>query len=207
MFIERCLAMSQKSGFTAMITQHSWMFLSSYEKLRQRLMSKTTVNMIHLGARAFDEIGGEVVQTTAFVERNVRIHRYLGKFARLVEPTTQSGKEELFLAKDSIYQAQQDDFEAIPGMPVAYWVSDSIIYNYKHFPSVGEVVNVKKGMFTGENDRYFRYWYEPEFTSIDFGVRNKDMVAYRHYAPMNSGGPFRRWYGNRLSVLKFDKEI
>ena len=112
----------------------------------------------------------------------------------------------MFLGKESVFHAKQDDFEAIPGMPVAYWVSDSIIYNYKSYPSVGSVANVKKGMFTGENDRFFRFWYEPVFGAIDFGVLDKDEVGYRHYVPMNSGGSFRRWYGNRISILKLDKE-
>ena len=110
-----------------MITQHSWMFLSSFEKLREKMMLTETVNMAHLGARAFEEIGGEVVQTTAFVRCINHIDGYKGTYCRLIEPTTQKGKEEMFLAGANRYIANQDNFEKIPGKPVAYWVSESFI--------------------------------------------------------------------------------
>ena len=124
-FIEACGKMTRKDGFQAMITQHAWMFLSSFEKLRTKLLQKDTINMAHLGARAFDEIGGEVVQTTSFMMRNSHIAEYKGTYCRLIEPTTQQGKEDMFLAAENRYIAQQSNFSKIPGSPVAYWVSES----------------------------------------------------------------------------------
>lgn len=205
-FIEKCKALLKVNGYQAMITQHAWMFLSSYEKLRQKLFASDIVNMAHLGARAFEEIGGEVVQTTSFVIANRSIKKYEGIYCRLAQPTTQQGKEDMFLAKENVYCAKQSSFSAIPGNPIAYWLNESFVKNYEKYPLVGKVSNVKKGMFTGANDLFFRLWHEPLFSSIDFGVTTKEEVSNAHYVPMNSGGSFRRWYGNRWNIIKFDKK-
>ena len=100
-FIERCGQMTKKNGFQAMITQHAWMFLSSFEKLRLKLLNIDMVNMAHLGPRAFEEIGGEVVQTTSFVLPQSHIKNHKGVYCRLIEPTTQQGKEKMYLAGEN----------------------------------------------------------------------------------------------------------
>ena len=202
-FIERCGQMAKKNGYQAMITQHAWMFLSSFEKLRTKLLTVDIVNMAHLGARAFEEIGGEVVQTTSFVIRKSHIADYRGEYCRLIEPTSQQGKEDMFLAGENRYVADQSNFSEIPGSPVAYWLNSKILNSYKS-SLVGDVAYIKKGMFTGANDLFFRLWFEPSFKSIDFGVKEKDEVSTGHYVPMNSGGAYRRWFGNRLNIIKFD---
>lgn len=109
-FIERCGQMTKKNGCQAMITQHAWMFLSSFEKLRGKLLHTDIVNMAHLGARAFEEIGGEVVQTTSFVIRKSHIADYKGEYCRLIEPTTQQGKEDMFLRCENRYATDQSNF-------------------------------------------------------------------------------------------------
>lgn len=119
--------MIKKNGYKAMITQHAWMFLSSFEKLRVKLLSVDIVSMIHLGARAFEEIGGEVVQTTSFIIRKSYIPKCQGKYCRLIEPTTQYGKEKMFLDGENRYTAIQSDFSQIPGDPVAYWFSHQTV--------------------------------------------------------------------------------
>lgn len=202
-FIERCGQMVKKNGYQAMITQHAWMFLSSFEKLRTKLLAVDIVNMAHLGARAFEEIGGEVVQTTSFVIRKSHIADYKGEYCRLIEPTSQQGKEDMFLSGENRYAADQSNFSKIPGSPVAYWLNSKILNSYKS-SLVGDVAYIKKGMFTGANDLFFRLWFEPSFKSIDFGVKEKDEVSAGHYVPMNSGGAYRRWFGNRLNIIKFD---
>ena len=116
MFMETTFV--KQNGFMAMINMHSWMFLSSFEKLRQSIRStQDIVNMAHLGARAFEEIGGEVVQTTSFVMRKGHCQNYNGTYCRLIEPNTQQGKEDMFLAGEKRFIAQQDSFENVP---VAY---------------------------------------------------------------------------------------
>lgn len=190
-FIEKCGQMAKKNGYQAMITQHAWMFLSSFEKLRSKLLMLDTVNMAHLGARAFEEIGGEVVQTTSFVMRKSRENGYKGVYCRLIEPTTQKGKEDMFLAGDNRYEAVQDSFEKIPGSPVAYWVSEKLIkcfsnklmYEY----SISDGQNV-----TSDNNRFVRYYWEVKSQNIGKNCK------WRFYA---KGGGYRKWCGNLVNVV------
>ena len=159
-FIERCGQMTLKNCFQAMITQHAWMFLSSFEKLRKKLIQKTMVNMAHLGARAFEEIGGEVVQTTSFVLLNDSVEDYKGVYCRLIEPTTQQSKEETFLNGDSRFVTSQSNFAKIPGSPVAYWVSDQLVQDFIDGKPFAEVGFPKVGMQTSNNDKYLRLWHK-----------------------------------------------
>ncbi|HBC90714.1 MAG TPA: BREX-1 system adenine-specific DNA-methyltransferase PglX, partial [Lactococcus sp.] len=122
-FIERCRHLLKPTGYQAMITQHAWMFLSSYEKLRNKLLTCDIVNMAHLGARAFEEIGGEVVQTTAFVLNTHKTPSFLGTYIRLVDFNSQDEKEISFLRGKDRYVSNADNFSKIPGSPVAYWVN------------------------------------------------------------------------------------
>lgn len=197
-FIERCRAMTADNGYQAMITQHSWMFLSSFEKLREKMMLTETVNMAHLGARAFEEIGGEVVQTTAFVRCANHVEGYKGTYCRLIEPTSQQGKEEMFLAGQNRYTANQDDFAKIPGMPVAYWVSERIFALFSG-KSLGEYYDVKAGMCTGENATFILCWPEVDYTLTNICSPTKYM-----YTAHNKGGEYHKWYGNRELVLKYN---
>ena len=159
-FIERCGQMAKKNGYQAMITQHSWMFLSSFEKLRTKLLVVDIVNMAHLGARAFEEIGGEVVQTTAFVIRKSHIADYKGEYCRLIEPTSQQGKENMFLDGENRYNTDQSNFSKIPGSPVAYWVSAGLLSAFATGKSLGDIALARNGMKTGENGRFVRLWWE-----------------------------------------------
>ena len=206
-FIEVCSRMAGENRYQAMITQHAWMFLSSYEKLREKMMLTETVNMAHLGARAFEEIGGEVVQTTSFVRCRTHIDDYKGTYCRLIEPTTQQGKEDMFLAGGNRYFANQDNFAKIPGSPVAYWVSEAILSAYTRGKLIGNIADVKIGMGTGKNDIFVREWWEVFYNQIDFSLRSiKDLEkSSGRYFPYNKGGEFRLWFGNLQEVLWFDK--
>lgn len=207
-FIERCGAMLNKRGYQAMITQHAWMFLSSFEKLRTKLLTVDIVNMAHLGARAFEEIGGEVVQTTSFVIRKSHIADYKGEYCRLIEPTTQQGKEDMFLAGENRYAADQSNFSKIPGSPVAYWVNASILTAYEQGNLIGDSADVKIGMGTGKNEIFVREWWEVFYTKIDFSLKTINDLAESNgrYFPYNKGGEFRLWFGNLQEVLWFDTE-
>ena len=207
-FIERCGQMTDKNRYQAMITQHAWMFLSSFEKLRAKLLLKDTVNMVHLGPRAFEEIGGEVVQTTSFVLRNSNIADYKGTYCRLIEPTTQQGKEDMFLAGENRYTAQQSNFSKIPGSPVAYWASKKILDAYSIGGLLGDTSDVKIGMGTGKNDIFVREWWEVNSRKIDYSLTDIGQIDFSkaRYFPYNKGGEFRLWYGNLQEVLWFDAE-
>ena len=195
-FIEKCGQMPKKNGYQAMITQHSWMFLSSFEKLRTKLLTVDIVNMAHLGARAFEEIGGEVVQTTSFVIRKSYVVDYKGEYCRLIEPTTQQGKEDMFLAGKNRYSADQSNFSQIPGSPVAYWVSDRFMSIFQN-PSLFECTISDGQNKTGDNARFVREFWEVSNTSI--GI-NKKWLFYA------KGGGYRKWYGNLSEVVNWSEE-
>lgn len=158
-FIEHCGQIAKKNGYQAMITQHAWMFLSSFEKLRVKLLNTDIVNMAHLGARAFEEIGGEVVQTTSFVICKSYVRAYKGEYCRLIEPTTQQGKEDMFLDKEKCYVTSQSNFSKIPGSPIAYWVSTNFVNAFVN-PKLSNVASVQEGLKTADNDRFIRFWHE-----------------------------------------------
>ena len=185
-FIEVCSRMAKQNGYQAMITQHAWMFLSSFEKLREKMMLTETVSMAHLGARAFEEIGGEVVQTTSFVRVRTHIDNYKGVYCRLIEPTTQQGKEGMFLACENRYIANQDNFAKIPGSPVAYWVSNNFLKAFDN-EKIGKYTISDGQTKTGNNDKYLRLLWEVPVSEIGKG---------KHWVLHAKGGAFRRWYGN-----------
>ena len=185
-FIEVCSRMAKQNGYQAMITQHAWMFLSSFEKLREKMMLTETVSMAHLGARAFEEIGGEVVQTTSFVRVRTHIDNFKGVYCRLIEPTTQQGKEDMFLACENRYIANQDNFAKIPGSPVAYWVSNNFLKAFDN-EKIGKYTISDGQTKTGNNDKYLRLLWEVPVSEIGKG---------KHWVLHAKGGAFRRWYGN-----------
>lgn len=191
-FIERCGEMLKKNGYQAMITQQSWMFLSSYEKLREKLQRVCIVNMAHLGARAFEEIGGEVVQTASIVLRKMIVDSYVGTYCRLVDKVTQSGKEESFFDIKNRFITNQRNYGKVPGTPFAYWISDKMrdafanndtLYGYSISPSQN---------ITGNNSKYVRkFWEIPKYK---IGGQD-DWIFYC------KGGGFRRWWGNLEDVV------
>ena len=206
-FIERCGQMAKKNGYQAMITQHAWMFLSSFEKLRTKLLAVDIVNMAHLGARAFEEIGGEVVQTTSFVVRKSHIADYKGEYCRLIEPTSQQGKEDMFLAGENRYAADQSNFSKIPGSPVAYWLSLAAL---KCFDGavLSDFADTKTGMQTCDNNRFLRLWFEVDIQKECLHNANEKTTVETDvkWIPYNKGGDFRKWYGNQDYVLNWQHD-
>ena len=200
-FIERCGQMAKQNGYQAMITQHSWMFLSSFEKLRAKLLAVDIVNMAHLGARAFEEIGGEVVQTTSFVIRKSHIADYKGEYCRLIEPTSQQGKEDMFLAGENRYAADQSNFSKIPGSPVAYWMNQNALRAFEN-TTLGEKTVASVGIQTGDNERFVHCWWEVLFDDICFSAKKEaDSFQEKKHFPYNKGGEFRKWAGNDYYVV------
>lgn len=200
-FIERCAQMDKRGGYQAMITQHAWMFLSSFEKLRAKLQLIDTVNMAHLGARGFDEIGGEVVQTTSFVMRSSHTKGYKGTYCRLIDGDSEKAKADMFVSGENRYVTEQDNFSKIPGSPVAYWVSKELFCAFEKFHPVSDYGDGKVGLQTGSNDLFLRFWYELNFALISFNHNS----TYKWF-PYNKGGGFRRWYGNFIYVVDWEED-
>lgn len=202
-FIERCGLMTEQNRYQAMITQHAWMFLSSFEKLREKLLQKDTVNMAHLGPRAFEEIGGEVVQTTSFVLRKSHITDYNGTYCRLIEPTTQQGKEDMFLAGKNRYTAQQSNFSKIPGSPIVYWCSNNVLHCFEHMEPLGKKYILLAGTSTGDNTLYQRQWYEVCYGAIS---RTAPEDVSKRWYPCNTGGDFRKYSLNSTTIIDWEND-
>lgn len=213
-FIEHCGQMAKKTGFQALITQQSWMFINSYEQLRCKLLeNETIVNMAHLGPRAFEEIGGEVVQTTSFVLRSLPIPGFLSSYVRLVDINSQDGKETEFLrakSKESLaeYHSVQKDFAMIPRSPVAYWLKKETLLDFQNSESIEDEFFSCYGLLTGHDEGFIFEWYEVKTPDISFTSENIDAFreSARKYVPISKGGLFRKWYGNRDLIVRYDDE-
>ncbi|WP_304047179.1 BREX-1 system adenine-specific DNA-methyltransferase PglX [Methanobrevibacter gottschalkii] len=207
-FIEKCHEFSKSNGFVAMITQQSFMFLSTFEKLRVDLINKhTIIDMVHLGAHAFEEIGGEVVQATSFININNFIENYNSTFHRLTEFNSESKKEQEFHNDKNKYFINQDNFDKIPGSPIAYWVDDNLIECFSHI-KLKDIVKSGSGIQTSDNKRFLRFWFEVSFEKIAIEGSKLELSNYSEYKwfPYNNGGFFRKWYGNQESVLNWEND-
>lgn len=204
-FIEKCNQLCKPNRFQAMITQHSWMFLSRSEKLRLKVQNNLIISMAHLGARAFEEIGGEVVQTTSFILQKSRIEDYVGRYKRLVNPITQDGKEQLFL-NCNFCDFKQSNCRRIPGEPIVYWISDNFINNFAQ-KAFSDIVDSRVGLDTGNNEKFLRLWFEPNYQQLEFNATSAEQlhgIPEKKYVPHTKGGEYRKWYGNFEYVIAFD---
>jgi len=205
-FIETCIRMVKKGKFVAMITQHSWMFLLSFEKLRQKLVYNTLINMAHLGARAFEEIGGEVVQTTSFVYQSCKIQKYNSCFKRLIEFNNHEDKEHAFLLNDeNIHIIDTDKFNIVPANPLTYWMSKAVIDSFSKGKSLGSFAYPKQGLATADNEKFLRQWYEVDIRNIEFNLKGISEINQTNakWFPHCKGGSYRKWYGNRDYVINW----
>lgn len=212
-FIERCGQMAKKNGYQAMITQHAWMFLSSFEKLRAKLLAKSLViSLVHLGVGTFVDLNSKVVQSVSFILKHSQLKRYLGRYDRLFEqPGLYEDKREkeiwLITGKHKFLRVQ-DNFYKIPGSPVAYWVSDNLLNDF----SVGEILKKKgdtrQGMATSDNNRFLRLWYEIAVDRLGLDCKSAEdaLALNKKWYPYNKGGEFRKWYGNIDYTVNYEND-
>lgn len=203
-FIDKCSKMVNKIGLCSMITQHTWMFLSRYEKMRSAF-NMMFINMAHLGARAFDEISGEVVQTVSFVMGARYINNYVGKYIRLVEYSGETEKAKAFFKNRNSFNSKQSQFMNIPGSPIAYWVTQSELDAFEKGTPLKNVATPRVGAITGNNERFIKNWWEISIYDIKFDIHNyeESVTSIVKWYPYNKGGSARCWYGNRELVVWF----
>ncbi|QQY78920.1 type II restriction/modification system DNA methylase subunit YeeA [Keratinibaculum paraultunense] len=202
-FMEKSEELLKLNDYYGMINQHSWMFLSSYEKQRGKLLLNNTIlNMLHLGSRAFEEIGGEVVQSTTFIIKKNKIKDYKGSYIRLIDFKNAIEKEEKTLEAIEnpdcgyYYETNQDNFELIPGSPIAYWASENFIKNFKKGISIDDVSDYTGAQNkTANNKKYLRKVWEVNKNDIG---ENKKWIFYA------KGGDYRKYYGNLDLVIDWD---
>ena len=205
MFME--VPLLKQNGFLAMINMHSWMFISSYEKLREKLINKKDIiSMLHLGTRAFEDIGGEVVQTTAFVLRTKTGLK--GNFYRLISFNSQTGKEKAFLENKHKFLTDVDNFLKIPGSPIAYWANENIIKSFEKGILLKNIAQPRQGLATGDNNKFIRLFYEIDFNKTKFNANDCEEArnSKKKWFPYNKGGSFRKWYGNNDYVVNWEND-
>lgn len=206
-FMERGMEFCSPKGKLAMINMHSWMFITSYKNLRLDFLNHYNIDsMIHLGPRAFDEIGGEIVQCTTFVF--AKHAPTYGSYFRVVEGKNSKNKELSFLKRENAYyNVLQKKLSNIPGNVVGYWASDKMLTCFKHKEPLSDHYLLREGIHTADNARFLRLWFEINNNSfITNATQYSDIDNNGKWVPYNKGGEFRKWYGNNDNVIRFDKD-
>ena len=207
-FMERCLAFSVDNGKVGMINMQSWMFLSSYERLREDLLAKYNIDsLLHLGPNAFDEIKGEVVQCATFVIAKHKPDEFGGAYYRLIDGENSSEKEISFLKRNNEFiNVSQNNFSKIPGSPIGYWVSEKIFSRFAGNLALSAVAKPCVGLQTADNARFLRLWFEVNLEKIGFGCGSAEeaLETKRRWFPYNKGGASRKWYGNQEYLINWE---
>ena len=201
------------SGRYGMINMHSWMFISSFERLRRSIIDNYQIeSLLHLGTRTFDELSGEVVQNSAFVINKSTVEGS-GTYYRLVDGRNCTEKDWMFInakTQSQIYypNVKQKEFEKIPGSPVGYWVSENTLKNFVEFKPLSEYALGRVGLITGDSNRFIKNWNEVNFNKIGFNIKsNEESIASgKKWFPIHNGGTLRKWYGNLTSVVNWEND-
>ncbi len=212
-FIKAAHALSRAEGAISLVTMHTWMFLSSYEKFRSWLLSASTFNsMVHLGPGGFDGLSKYIVQTTMFSCLRSPHQDHIGSFVRLVAKDTEEGKKEEFINQRKTLTSLviQRDFNCIPGKNIAYWLTLRSLELFKDSLSdrLATVADLRQGLLTSDNTRFMRYWYELDFNRIGFDYKSRSDAQKSNlkWFPINKGGEARKWYGNLEYVVNWQND-
>ncbi len=216
MFIERAASLAQRRGAIGMITMHAWMFLDSYRELRPWMLSAMSIDsMAHLGTRAFDSIGGEVVQTTAFTTTNASCDAdRAGVYLRLVDGRNEAEKAQLLCEaaanNDHMlrFETSASTLAVIPGRPIVYWASQQMLNVFATGTPLGEITEAKVGLQTGDNERFLRQWFEVSGDRSYMRARDRvdAQASGARWFPHNKGGEYRRWWGNQDYVINWQDD-
>ena len=211
----------QDNGKYGMINMHSWMFLSSFERLRCSILTNNHIDsLLHLGPRTFDELGGEVVQNAAFVISNVASEtlslieaKNVGTYYRLIDGRSCSEKKDIFLNATQLSNVffpdvLQDNFVKIPGSPIGYWISPKLVEIFGYGERLKLKGDTRQGMATSDNNRFLRLWFECNIEKIGFNCSsaNDALILKKKWYPYNKGGSFRKWYGNQDYVVNYEND-
>lgn len=207
MFIERGFVWCKDSGFNSMVTMQSWMFLSSYEVMREKLLQDRTLScMVHMG----NGVMGIAFGTAATVMLNNYVNNYEGSFSYCEnDDVNEDGVPKQFpIQNERLKTAKPDDFKKIPGSPVAYWVSNTLRQAFTEAKCLKDIGEPRLGMATGNNDVHLRLWYEISFHKIGLGCDSREsaLLTKCKWFPYNKGGQFRRWYGNNEFVVNWEND-
>jgi len=206
MFMERAFDLLKDSGCNAQVNMQSWMFLSSYEKMREWLLeNKTIQTLTQVGYNSFPELNSKVVQVVMFVIQNLQCPDYKGTYINLNSAPQSANKNEVFLNRTNEIEhiISSDEFTKISGYPIVYWANKSALVHFSLTESLGEIADLRFGISTGENEVFYRSWFELSRNKINFIPEKIDTGKW---FPIIRGGDFRRWYGNRESVINLEND-
>ncbi|MDY4948285.1 MAG: BREX-1 system adenine-specific DNA-methyltransferase PglX [Clostridium cadaveris] len=214
-YMEVCKKLAKENSFYSMITPHSWMFLSSFTALREKLIKEGNfINMIHLGARAFEENVGTIVQNVAFIFRNGNVSSYKTKIIDLTKEENSREKEKKLISikKDktssNVYIGDLKILMETQTKSIAYWISDNVIKLFSELPPLSSITKPRQGIATSDNKRFLKNWFEVERDKIKFDALSKEdaMISEKKWFPYNKGGDYRKWYGNNEYVINWEKD-
>jgi type II restriction/modification system DNA methylase subunit YeeA len=212
MFMERCQNFGNDAASLSFVTPYVWMFISSYEAIRTKLLNNATLqSLIQLEYNAFEPA---CVPVCTFIVCKTHIPNYTGNYIKLSDfkgHENQAPKTLEAIKNPNcgwFYEAKPDDFKKIPGSPIAYWVSDKICSFFAENVSVDKLFIAKKGTFTGDNERFLRLWFEVNFnkTFVSASSKKDAKISLRKWFPYNKGGPYRKWYGNIFYVINWEND-
>lgn len=203
-FMKRCFMFAKRNGFVSMITMQAWMFQSSFLEIREQLLENEMSSLIHLGSHAFEEISGEIVQTVAFVYSKKTKDKKKACFIDLSKVDTAQEKEKEFLKRSNRYYCDSEMFRSLPGMPFAYWISPAVEHAFLHSIPLSDLGKARRGLQTGNAQRFIRYWYEVSYNEITFpkDFCNKEDVVW---VLENNGGSVRKWYNSIMNIVLWEK--
>ncbi|EKF9462403.1 BREX-1 system adenine-specific DNA-methyltransferase PglX [Vibrio cholerae] len=203
-FMERAFKLLNPTGYNAQVNMQAWMFITRFEELRKKIINEfNVITLAHLGARAFGQISGEVVQTTAWVMSKNKVKSFQPVFFDLTEGDESSKRNALRKNLNRYQETDQDSFSFIPGSPLAYWVSNEVFDSFKSSPSMSDFFEPREGLATGNNDKYVRYWHEVGIDNVfeNSTSREESKDSRLRWFPYNKGGELKRWFGNDFFVV------
>ena len=206
-FIKRGFTLAKGGGHSAMVTMQSWMFLSSFAKMRERMLREKTIKtMAHMA----NGVMGIAFGTAATVFWNFPVSRYVADYSytSVDDLNDKRVPSEFPVPNSRLKQDAQDEFKKIPGSPVAYWVSERMRKVFVKGVPLGELVDAKQGLATADNDQFLRRWHEVDQGKCSYHSKSRDAAAQsgKKWFPYNKGGEFRKWYGNQEYLVNWEHD-
>ncbi|MCT3058330.1 BREX-1 system adenine-specific DNA-methyltransferase PglX [Leuconostoc citreum] len=203
MFIERWNQSLTLGGFNSMVTMQSWMFLSSFEAMRTHLLDSYTIsNLMHME----NNVMGIAFGTAVTITRNMYIPEFNGTYHQIkTADATNTIPTSVPIKGNRFNRTNQANFKKIPGSPIAYWASMSILSDFDRGTILGDIAKSIHGSVTGNNNYFLKQWYEVTYINIYFTAEKSNDQIFKNinWVPYNKGGNFRKWYGNYDFVLKW----
>lgn len=209
MFIDRSLILAKPKSFVAMITMQNWMFISSFEKIRRKVLNHSVIRgLVQIGFNSFPELNSKFALGACFILHKSGIYGK-GDYINLNDAPHAADKESVFLKKKSdgdIFRVGSDMFSLIPGSPIQYTFSENVFAAFSNNKKMADVVQVRNGMTTGDNDRFVRLW--PEVSLQRTSILYVDAVSKSgaRWFPYNKGGAFRKWIGNQDYLVDWQND-